>query len=77
MNSKRFKDLQSRVRIMKLKKNLKIFLILTLVFAITYYVISNNKQNEVLKKELHIKKKTEQKKQIYKPVKREIKAKER
>ncbi|HIP30356.1 MAG TPA: hypothetical protein EYG83_06030 [Sulfurospirillum arcachonense] len=54
MTNARFGDLEKRVKLIKIKKYIKIFAILSVLIAVSYYVVSIN-QVVVVAKPLHVK----------------------
>ena len=54
MTNARFEDLEKRVKFIKIKKYIKIFVILSVVIAVSYYAVSIN-QVVVVDKPIHVK----------------------
>lgn len=77
MTNAKFEDLEKRVKKIKLKKYIKVFLfLLVLVSSSGYFVAQNLTTNNLLKKPLHVNKPVKEKKvQQYEPIK-EVRKKE-
>jgi tetratricopeptide (TPR) repeat protein len=79
MTNARFEDLEKRVKFIKTKKYIKIFVVLSVLIAVSYYVVSIN-QVVVVDKPIHVKEvvkkeipKKAPKVQKYEPIQQEIK----